>query len=544
MALPSKFRFRSSDTIGAPDAEADDLFLRACFVDTGDITRISDCADPRRIVLGRTGSGKTALLKQLASDGRRVIPVAPESLALPHITNSTILRFLAELNINPDPFFKLLWRHVFAAELIRAHFDVKSQEKKSSFLDQVYRRFFQDKKHRENIEWLEKYGPSFWEDTENRVKEYTEKVEQDLKAKLGAKYGNVTSGVESGVKLTMEERQDIVHKAQHVINNVQISALMNIIHTLDELISDHQKPYYLVIDRLDENWVDDQWRLRLIRALIDTARDFYAMRHAKVIIALRVDLLERVYETTRDPGFQREKYDSLNLWVGWTRKQLQTVLNRRINHLVEQRYTNQAVVSSDVLPPKIGKQDTIDYMIDRTLMRPRDIIQFFNACIRQVNDVPTFAPKDIQRAEGEYSRDRLNALYDEWYADYPSLKGFVRILERRPAIFSVSDISDDEWSTLCLDTVAEYELIEGDPLIDSARPVAEGRCGPQSFKRLLLQVLYKVGLIGLKLRPQESIQWCYDGWRNVSTAELTEEARVNIHRLAWRALGVNYRDNI
>ena len=67
MANPIVFR-RNSD-IGAPDAEADDLFLSHCFTDTGDLATLLDCQNPKCLVLGRTGSGKTALLKQVLKEG-------------------------------------------------------------------------------------------------------------------------------------------------------------------------------------------------------------------------------------------------------------------------------------------------------------------------------------------------------------------------------------------------------------------------------------------------------------------------------------------
>jgi len=63
--MPAKpaFIFKKLDSVGAAAAEEDKRFLKACFVDTGDLDVLRDCADPRRIVLGRTGSGKTALLE-------------------------------------------------------------------------------------------------------------------------------------------------------------------------------------------------------------------------------------------------------------------------------------------------------------------------------------------------------------------------------------------------------------------------------------------------------------------------------------------------
>ena len=82
MPKPGKFRFRKLDTIGAAAAEEDTAFLEKCFVDTGDLRQLHDSTNPRRIVVGRTGSGKTALLIRLMETEGRAIEVRPESLAL------------------------------------------------------------------------------------------------------------------------------------------------------------------------------------------------------------------------------------------------------------------------------------------------------------------------------------------------------------------------------------------------------------------------------------------------------------------------------
>lgn len=109
---PEQFRFRRHDTIGVADAEQDTEFLPACFVDTGDLGLLRNTRLPPRIVVGRTGSGKTALLNRLLETEPRAIRIPPESLALPYISNSSILTFVSALGVNLDIFFRLLWRHV------------------------------------------------------------------------------------------------------------------------------------------------------------------------------------------------------------------------------------------------------------------------------------------------------------------------------------------------------------------------------------------------------------------------------------------------
>ena len=57
------FVFSRHDDIGAAGAEDDSQFLSECFVDTGDVAVLLDHGDPKSVIVGRTGTGKTALLK-------------------------------------------------------------------------------------------------------------------------------------------------------------------------------------------------------------------------------------------------------------------------------------------------------------------------------------------------------------------------------------------------------------------------------------------------------------------------------------------------
>ena len=79
MPKTQKFRFRKLGLIGAAAAEDDGQFLKDCFIDTGELDTLRDCKNARRIVVGRTGVGKTALLIRLAElENKRTIEVRPE----------------------------------------------------------------------------------------------------------------------------------------------------------------------------------------------------------------------------------------------------------------------------------------------------------------------------------------------------------------------------------------------------------------------------------------------------------------------------------
>ena len=89
-----QFIFYESDRIGTAGAEDDTEYLSKCFVDTGHLDIILDKNDNRQLLLGRTGVGKSALLKQLQTVSEsQVIEINPNDLALKYLTNSTILQF-------------------------------------------------------------------------------------------------------------------------------------------------------------------------------------------------------------------------------------------------------------------------------------------------------------------------------------------------------------------------------------------------------------------------------------------------------------------
>lgn len=533
-----KFRFRSHDHIGAADAESDQAFLRECFIDTGEIDFLLDCDDHRRIVLGRTGAGKTALLARFSERTSRVINIKPESLALAYISNSTILQFVNELGVNLDTFFRLLWRHVFTVEVIKAHFHLDSEATKEGLGDWI-RTQFSDKKrqHEKALAYLENWGSRFWEQTDYRIEELTTKLESDLKASISSVLPVAKMTMSGAQALSQEEKGAVVERAKYVVNQVQIQELTYVLELLDSILDDPQKKYYVLIDRLDENWVEEGLRYLLIRALIETVRDFRRVRHAKIIIALRYDLLDRVLRVSRGGGFQEEKYESLYVDLSWSKDQLTKLLDSRISRMVREQYTSKDVTHSDVLPRLINKTPTMDYILARTLMRPRDVIMFFNACIRQAQGNPQITPQMLKEAEGEYSRQRLRSLADEWSADYPFLMSVVDLLKGRPAQFPVGALSEDDCLGLAIRLLGQK--IPDEELLGAVAEVERNPASTDRLRRCVVALLYRVGVVGLKLEAFESVVWSTSGRRSISISELGLGVKISVHPCFWRSLGIN-----
>jgi hypothetical protein len=435
-----------------------------------------------------------------------------------------------------DIFFKLLWRHVFTVEILKAHFELHSEVAKAG-LFRSFGNIFRDQKHNQALAYLETWGKSFWEETDYRIKEVTTTLERNLSASIGSGELGVPLSLEGARRLTEEQKQDVSQRAQTVVNQVQIRQLSDVIDLLDEVLKDPQKRYFVIIDRLDENWVEDKVRYQLIRALIETARDFRAVRHATIVAALRVDLLERVFRLTRDAGFQEEKYEGMYLPLTWSREQLTEVLDTRVRYLVRKRYNREQVTHLDLLPATIERQAATDWLFDRTLMRPRDVIAFFNEAIRQAVGSSVITPNMLKLAEGFYSRGRLKSLADEWFADYPNLLRFVDLLKNRRSLFPIEELEERSCEEFCIGVVSNG-FDQQDYLSQLASQVVDCVVSSTDFRKSLVEVMYRVGLVGLKLEAFESVVWAVEGRRSVSTAEIHPGAKLAVHPCFWRTLGV------
>lgn len=118
------FVFSRHDDIGTAGAEDDSQFLSECFVDTGDVAVLLDHGDPKSIVVGRTGTGKTALLKHVQESNENVIELTPHSLSLNYIANNNTIAFFENAGVNLSVFYGLLWKHIIVVELLRKKFNI------------------------------------------------------------------------------------------------------------------------------------------------------------------------------------------------------------------------------------------------------------------------------------------------------------------------------------------------------------------------------------------------------------------------------------
>ena len=66
-----------------------------------------------------------------------------------------------------------------------------------------------------------------------------------------------------------------------------------------------------------------------------------------------------------------------------------------------------------------------------------------------------------------------------------------------------------------------------------------GKVTPEDYRLDIVLILYKVGLVGLKIDQSSTISWVDGRGISVSKSELSDKSRISIHKMFWRTLGIS-----
>lgn len=531
-----KYVFKRNSSIGAMDAESDQKYLNECFYDTGDAQSLLDCEDPKRIIVGRVGAGKSALISHIREKSSNTIEIKAEQLSLNWISNSDIIQFFENAGVKLDLFYQLLWKHVFVIELLKKRYKITERDPKS-YLTNFADIFQRDNAKKRALEYIQQWGDKFWQDTEIRVKDFATKLEQELKGAVESQIYGLNINAHTAKNLSEEVRAEIVQKAQSIVNSNQVRELGEIVNFLaDDVFKDPLNKHYIVIDKLDEAWVDDKIRYKLIRALIETIKSFQRIRAVKVIIAIREDLLRLVFENTRDAGFQEEKYESLYLKLRWKPSQLRELIDLRISKLFKEQYTMKKISFDEIFKGEVRGESAFDYVIQRTLNRPRDVIAFINKCIEICEGKEYIPPSAIQDAERKYSEGRFSSIMDEWFSHFPDLRECSEIIRGRNSSFKYSEITENQFNDF---TIEVFDSLEDSfylkKLIDSY--MNDGKKYTHYLPKIL-KILYTSSIIGIKTQASDKTSWSYIEDRGVSEGQYKDSSTIYVHKMLWRALEI------
>ncbi|MDT7708086.1 MAG: hypothetical protein QOG20_3693 [Pseudonocardiales bacterium] len=536
-----KPRLRSVFTLGGEQAEADSL-LEHAFFESDDYKVISSREDKRCFIVGRTGSGKSAALRQLEEvNPDHAIRISPEDLSLPYITNLQAIRYLDQLEINLDNFWTTLWKHVLLVEIIRHRYKVNSPKAKQNLLSDLRERVKKDQAKRAALDYLDEYEGRFWCEADERVREITKKFTERIDAEAGvdAKIGEsgIRLGGKAGFEASNESKAEHVDRFQRIVNDTQLARLNKMMNVLDEEILNSPQYYtYVVIDDLDQDWVDERIANDLIRCLFRTVLDLKRVRNLKVLVTLRTNIFQELQFGNRGGG-QEEKFRALVLEMRWTKLSLEELLDERVK--ISAPKAGLEVKSIEDLLPQANRTrgNPIEYMLDRTLMRPRDAIAFANECLSVGVGKNRLAWPDVYAAEQAYSAKRLLALRDEWKPTYPGIDQVFDKFRRSPQAMSRANLQERLDSAMLLLSEPKFAGVRWMTDVTSSM----WSSGPDStwfdMYQPLLKVLYSIGLIGCSGSHSRSAVFYPDDPLFVDQESNVERAIVFfVHRTFHRGL--------
>jgi hypothetical protein len=379
---------------GKDDAESDIAkggLLRAGFLRTHayDVA----LAGTKSLVIGRKGSGKSAICLTILNsmaDEQRASLVSPDE-----ISAEEIRRFQLP-GIQPAQSKQLIWRYVFSIQIskyILNYAKIISVESEILKRDlSKLRKFLLDNNEVDDPSFVER----FWKVIE-RLKGSVTLEAFGVKMGAGLEQQHPTPGIRANDHLDILERQ------------------------LAELgkqlgLSDIDKPFYLLVDQIEKVWSNDVESDAMVVGLLQASKDIRSkLDWVKCTIFLRADIYEKLQFQDRD------KFRGDEFHIDWDAKQLIDLIETRA--AASEANINAKALWSGVFPNDVDGGDFKVFVIGRTLMRPRDVIQLCNAFrdAAATNGNSSIEKADVKQAISLYSSWKLSDLQNEWSVNYPFL---------------------------------------------------------------------------------------------------------------------------
>jgi energy-coupling factor transporter ATP-binding protein EcfA2 len=405
-------------SFGKDDAamEAKQGFLKEVFLKTSFYHRVK--AGQKFLVTGRKGSGKSAiclsLQTALEAEGKTTIFATSKLLSMPKIQQ------IKGTSINDQDRFETSWRYVFLVKIsIELLKNIDSRDYDFDFLEL-------NADERQKLKEVR----SFLVQNNEINKNFGQKLASfvNVFSKFSAK---LPGGVEAGV----ETRQiDITYDLSTMIDRLEICVI-----GLSAKINDFDLT--ILVDEIDDIWDLTEESRPLIIGLLNAIRKLNSSFASNIVILafLRSDIWDALSFSDKD------KFRSEDERISWSNEDLKKLIAARAKmsaKLTEVRLDEVDRIWEIIFESHVNKQDSFGYIVDRTLKRPREIIQFCNLAlsIAQDNSRMQIQQEDIKAAESRYSTWKLDDLVNEFKVQYPFLKDFLVIFQGFEETFSKHEI--------------------------------------------------------------------------------------------------------
>ncbi|MBP6303290.1 MAG: hypothetical protein KBB37_07230 [Bacteroidia bacterium] len=368
-----------------------------------------------RYVIGRKGTGKTAIIEQLTNEVSSQYDCSYKYLSLKNFPIQT-LRGLKDRSLGDKSQFVPIWTFLILTEVCKLIIRDEQATPSESITDLkqfIIINFPSDLGFTETLKSLES--------RENKVSVLSKWV-----------------GIE-----------DSSNTSSEIITSVHYQKATEILTTFIKSINTKCK-YYLLFDELDEGYSSNDKGLNLLllalfRAVENTYLDLKDFLYFRPVLALRSDIFNNLEDNDLN------KLDDYIINLKWTKEYKSTysiydLINARINASIKVKNPNSAweciSVNDDTqLPEKV--RSLWDFIYNRTFERPRDLVKFMKYCSRlRHNGRINF--QAVRSAEIDYSewfykefRDEIQSHLGVWQEATQS------IIKLNKGIFSLDEIKSE-----------------------------------------------------------------------------------------------------
>lgn len=387
---------------GVPAAERDHDLLE-CFIVNDSYNNVLNGV--KTVLLGNRGSGKSAIFKKVAYEkrtkGELVIELTPENYSYEMLQQS--LKRESEGAWAKKGAFCSAWKFlIYVLSMKRLTADRGGYKKGDAAVIYKYLR----EKHAN----IEKHPI-------DTLISYIQRIE--------------------GIKVGKYEGSIKTNELHSLYKLEEIEPLMDALNRITE-----RKKVTVLVDELDSGWDNSDDAKAFISGLFQAAISINSKhQNLKVLISLRKELYENIPDLYEDAQKVRDVIQNID----WNEEDLQRLICKRIiassgNWNGKDELDAWHEVFVDELAYR--KTRSVNYLMDRTLYRPREIIQFCNDIKDNNLNSDTF-PWDyhsILGAEFEYSKSRTEDIASEYKYQYPGLKSIFETFRGRTSNIERPDL--------------------------------------------------------------------------------------------------------
>lgn len=374
---------------GRLDAERD-AKLANYFIDTGVAHRIAN--GEKQYVIGRKGSGKTALFKEAKLQSVGIIRIEFDDYAW------EAHKAIREQGLPAENAYTSSWLFTFLIAACREWMKSPNQQVRAEAI----------KVHRAIYGADEGSLLDILVDRAKRIR----KLDLPNLGDAGGLGGFELEKLPDGERLAMAASAW----------NRQLLRLVDSVFTLH--------PVSIFVDRLDDGWDASDEMASLLAGALKATRSLNIRNQTRtkipfVVLFLRSDIFQYI-------RFNDKNKISADIeFVTWNKDSLIEIARKRIAESVP---VKKELAWESVFSDKRMRQGTTieKYIIKRTMLRPRDLISFCIEC----KDVAVKAghkiveTQDVYEAEANYSRHVYNELVDEMHKQLPDVDLYFQTLNQ------------------------------------------------------------------------------------------------------------------